>query len=59
MAVYRLRIVGADRDQGAIFSTVEVAIMVRDARGELIYANQAAAHLLRLPVEPATPCPPR
>ena len=49
MAVYRRRLVGADRDLEAIFSTIEVAIMVRDARGALIYANQAAADLLRLP----------
>lgn len=49
MAVYRRQLVGADRDLEAIFSTIEVAIMVRDARGALIYANQAAADLLRLP----------
>lgn len=49
MAVYRQRLAGADRDLEAVFSSVEVAIMVRDARGELTYANQAAADLLRLP----------
>jgi serine phosphatase RsbU (regulator of sigma subunit)/PAS domain-containing protein len=49
MAVYRERLAGADRNLEAIFSTVEVAIMVRNAHGELVYANQAAAELLRLP----------
>ena len=49
MAVYRRRLASADRNLQAIFSTVEVAIMVRDANGELLYANQAAADLLRLP----------
>src|SRR4051794_2157660 len=33
----------------AILSTVDAAVMVRDVDGELVYANQAAANLLRLP----------
>jgi GAF domain-containing protein len=49
MAVYRQRLAGADRELLAIFATVEVAIMVRDAHGRLVQANQAAADLLRLP----------
>jgi PAS domain-containing protein len=49
MAVYRQRLAGADRELLAIFSTVDVAIMVRDAQGRLVHANQAAADLLRLP----------
>ena len=49
MAAYRLRLAGTDRELLAIFSTVEVAIMVRDEQGRLVHANQAAAELLRLP----------
>jgi GAF domain-containing protein len=49
MAVYRQRLASADRELQAIVGAVEVAIMVRDATGKLIFANQAAAHLLRLP----------
>jgi serine phosphatase RsbU (regulator of sigma subunit) len=48
-AVYRQRLAGADRELQAIVGKVEVAIMVRDAQGGLIYSNQAAADLLRLP----------
>ena len=49
MAVYRQRLAAADRQLLAIFDTVGAAIMVRDAQGTLVYANQAAADLLRLP----------
>jgi GAF domain-containing protein len=49
MAVYRQRLAGADRELQAIVGAVEVAIMVRDGTGVLIYSNQAAADLLRLP----------
>jgi PAS domain-containing protein len=49
MAVYRQRLARADRELQAIVGAVEVAVMVRDAAGKLVFANQAAADLLRLP----------
>lgn len=49
MASYRERLAHADRQLQAIFDTVGVAVMVRNAAGRLVYANQEAAELLRLP----------
>jgi serine phosphatase RsbU (regulator of sigma subunit)/PAS domain-containing protein len=49
MATYRDRLARADHQLQAIFSTVVAAVMVRDADGHLVYANQAAADLLRMP----------
>jgi serine phosphatase RsbU (regulator of sigma subunit)/PAS domain-containing protein len=49
MATYRDRLARADRDLQAMFGSVTVAVMVRDASGRLKYANQAAADLLRMP----------
>jgi PAS domain-containing protein len=49
MATYRDRLAAADRELQAIFGSVTVAVMVRQASGRLVYANRAAAELLRMP----------
>src|SRR4051812_16800823 len=50
MSRYRARLRrDAERRLDTILSTVDAAIMVRDIDGRLVYANQAAADLLKVP----------
>lgn len=47
-AALAAELAGAEKQLDAILATVDGAIIVRDIHGEMVYANQAAADLLRL-----------